>query len=119
MGAKFGYHELYAKDPKKAEAFYGKVFGWKFQPAPAGMDYTFIDMGDGAMGGMMKCPPDMPPQWLNYFVVDDLAAKAKEAEGAGAKVVVPKTEVPGFGWFTMLTDPAGASFALWQEMKKK
>ncbi|MBZ0252584.1 MAG: VOC family protein, partial [Candidatus Methylomirabilis sp.] len=78
-----------------------------------------IDMGEGAGGGLMRAGAGEPPHWLNYVIVEDVAAKAREAEGTGAKVCAPKTEVPGFGWFVVLTDPTGAAFALWQSMKKE
>ena len=38
--------ELPVKDTKRAKAFYGEVFGWKFTDVP-GMNYTLFETPDG------------------------------------------------------------------------
>ncbi len=63
----------------------------------------------------MKSPmPDALPQWVPYVLVDDLAASTEKAKALGAKVLTEMMEVPEMGWFSMLVDPTGAAFALWQ-----
>ena len=44
----------------------------------------------------------------------DVEAATKKAESLGAKVYKGKTEVPNMGWFSIISDPTGAAFALWQ-----
>ena len=38
----------------------------------------------------------------------------KRAQDLGAKVMKPRAPVPGMGWFAMLVDPQGNSFAMWE-----
>ena len=79
------------------------------------MEYTIINVGEGTGGGMMKSPmPDALPQWVPYVLVEDVAASTEKAKSLGAKVLADVTEIPDIGWFSMLLDPTGAAFALWQ-----
>jgi predicted enzyme related to lactoylglutathione lyase len=67
----------------------------------------------GVNGGLMK---RMYPQQqvVNYINVEDVEEFAHKAEQLGAKVMMPKSPVPGMGWFAQLTDPEGNVFAIWQ-----
>jgi predicted enzyme related to lactoylglutathione lyase len=58
--------------------------------------------------------PDVAPFWLAYVLVADVETATKKAESLGAKVHKGKTEIPNMGWFSIVGDPTGAVFALWQ-----
>lgn len=114
MGNPFVHIELQTQDPGKSKKFYAALFDWKLEDIP-GMDYTIINVGEGTGGGMMKKPmPDMPDNWFPYVLVDDVAASTKKAQSLGATICREVTEVPGMGWFSVITDPTGAAFGLWQ-----
>lgn len=114
----FVHVELQTQDPAKAKAFYKALFSWELQEVP-GMDYTMINVGQGTGGGMMKNPvPGSPAHWLSYVQVDDVAASTAKAKSLGAIVVSDKTEVGGFGWFSIIKDPTGAVLGLWQPKAK-
>jgi len=114
MANPFVHIELQTQDVEKSKKFYAGMFDWKLEEFPD-MGYTMINVGEGTGGGMMKKPaPDMPDNWLPYILVDDVAASTKKAQACGAKVCKDITEVPGMGWFSVITDPTGASFGLWQ-----
>ncbi len=115
MGNPFVHVELHTQDPAAAKKFYGKLFDWKLEEAPE-MDYTVINVGEqGSGGGIMKSPtPDSPPQWVPYVLVDDVGTHTGKAKCLGASVLLDQTEIPGIGWFSMLLDPTGAPFALFQ-----
>ncbi|MEE8271409.1 MAG: VOC family protein [Alphaproteobacteria bacterium] len=116
MGNPFVYVELHSSDVAKARTFYGDLLDWDFQTMamPVG-DYTVIGVGDGTGGGMMaQREPNGPSRWLPYIGVDDVAVAAAKARTLGAAVVQEKTEVPDMGWFAVITDPTGATVALWQ-----
>jgi predicted enzyme related to lactoylglutathione lyase len=114
MANPFVHVELHTHDPEKAKKFYGELFDWKFDEFPA-MSYTIINVGEGTGGGMMKSPmPDALPQWVPYVLVDDIEAATEKAKTLGARVLADITEVPEMGRFSMLIDPTGAAFALWQ-----
>lgn len=119
MANPFVHVELQTQDPARAKAFYAGLFDWKLDDMP-GMSYTMIGVGDGTGGGIMKHPvAAAPSQWLAYVLVDDVAAATKKAAALGAQVVQDKTEVPNYGWFSIIVDPTGAALALWQPATKK
>jgi hypothetical protein len=114
MGNPFVHIELETKDLDKSKKFYTSMFDWKLEEIP-GMDYTIINVGDGTGGGMMKKPdPAIPDNWLPYIMVDDVAVSTKKAQTLGATICKDVTEVPNMGWFSVITDPTGATFGLWQ-----
>jgi len=79
------------------------------------MEYTIINVGEGTGGGMMKSPmPDDRDNWLPYILVDDVAVSTKKAKSLGAVIAKDVTEVPVMGWFSVIIDPTGAAFGLWQ-----
>lgn len=63
----------------------------------------------------MRAPsPQMPPAWLVYFLVDDLASSTQKAKSLGAQALMESTPIPGVGTFSLLVDPTGAHFALFK-----
>ena len=119
MANPFVHIELHTKDVDKSKKFYAGMFDWKFEEFPA-MDYTIINVGGGTGGGMMKNPmPGDPDNWLPYILVDDVKASTRKAKSLGAAVAKDVTEVPGMGWFSVMIDPTGAAFGLWQTKMTK
>ena len=117
MANPFVHIELNTTDPAKARAFYSKLFGWKLEDIQMadGTTYTMIQPGNGTGGGMLKHPmPGAPSFWLAYVDVDDIRAATDKAKSLGATVEKDVTEVPGMGSFSIVTDPTGATLALWK-----
>lgn len=112
----FCWHELLARDVDGAVSFYQQAFGW----TTAGMDmgegrmYYLFKVGEADAGGMLPMPGGLgaPPSWLVYFAVGETDAAVAKAGSLGASVHVPPTEIPSAGRFAVLSDPAGAAFAL-------
>src|SRR6202166_1679850 len=121
MANPFVHVELNTTDVGKAKTFYGSLFNWTLEDIQSpGGGYTMIKVGEGTGGGIMKHPvPGAPSAWLAYVLVDDIAASTKKAKSLGATVMKDVTEVMGMGSFSVLIDPTGAAFALWQPNKKK
>jgi predicted enzyme related to lactoylglutathione lyase len=114
MANPFVHVELMTTDVAKAKAFYTELFDWKLEDVP-GMDYTLIDVGEGTGGGIMKTmQPDSPSSWTAYVAVNDANAATEKARSLGATICKEVTEIPGVGWFSVITDPTGATLALWQ-----
>lgn len=88
------HFEIYAHDAEKLAKFYSSLFDCGLIKRPAG----FEDRG-----------------WINYINVDSLDAAVKRAQDLGAKVMKGRAPVPGMGWFAMLVDPQGNSFAMWEQ----
>ena len=106
--------ELTPPDPAAAQAFYGPLFGWRFEPMPIGQgSYHVIKLGEtDAIGGILATPPQAqgrPPMWGSYVTVADCDATAAQCTALGGKVCVAPTDIPNVGRFAMLQDPQGAT----------
>ena len=118
MANSFMHVELQTKDVDKAKKFYQGIFDWRFEDMPMGngMSYTGIHVGEGTGGGMWTNPaaPNGPSHWLAYVNVDSIDATIQKVRSLGGTVVQPKTEVADMGWYSVITDPTGATLGLWQ-----
>ena len=104
-------------DVEAATRFYGALFGWTFQPAGSPEEtggYGFFLKGDKLVTGVGPQQSPGPPFWATYVSVADVARTAKEAEAAGATVVVPPMEVMAAGSMAVFQDPQGAFVSAWQ-----
>ena len=117
MGNPFVHIELNTTGVATAKDFYRQLFDWNLtdvEMGPSGT-YTMIDVGDGTGGGLLRNPePGMPSFWLAYVLVDDIKAATEKAKSLGGKVFKDSIEVPDMGWLSIITDPTGATFGLWQ-----
>lgn len=109
------WNELVTSDLAKSKAFYTAVFGWGW----GGTDqYAEAQVGGRTIAGVLPRTPDMPAEmpdnWQVYFGAADVDASTRQAAGLGATVVVEPTDIPGMGRFSVLIDPQGATFALFQ-----
>jgi hypothetical protein len=107
----FSWTELMTSDPDAAAAFYGQLFGWKFEKMDMGMPYTVIKADDTSVGGLMGKPPgaeQMPPMWGAYVTVRDADATAKRCTELGGKVLTGPMDIPTVGRFVVMQDPQGA-----------
>jgi predicted enzyme related to lactoylglutathione lyase len=115
MANPFVHLELNTTDLKKAQAFYGGMFGWQFQDmdmGPMGIYSTFKP--DKEPGGGMYSAKEMPGGWLPYVDVDDIKAATAKAKSMGAEIKIDSQEIPNVGWMTIMTDPLGSRIALFQ-----
>lgn len=111
--------ELNTKDPARARAFYGALFGWSFQDlSVGGKGYTIIQAGTTGVGGMMQIQPewgDVPAHWLPYFGSPDCDDTAAVVRASGGRVVTGPMDIsPEHGRFVILADAQGAVFACHQ-----
>lgn len=121
MANPFVHVELTTGDLDKAKSFYQSLFDWQLQEMEIGpgQTYTLIQVGEGTGGGMMAKPmPDTPTAWLPYVLVDDISAATERARSLGATIAHDVMEVPDTGSFSIIIDPTGATFGLWQPKAK-
>jgi predicted enzyme related to lactoylglutathione lyase len=110
------WYELVSTDAKKAQGFYGEVFGWKVEHFPMGdSSYEMILAGDtlDTMIGGYAAPKSgsQPSHWISYVSVEDVDATAKAATANGGKVVEAPSEI-GVGRTARIADPQGAELCL-------
>jgi predicted enzyme related to lactoylglutathione lyase len=70
------------------------------------------------MGGLLQTKEAGGSLWLPYVTVGDLVAATAKAKGLGAEALKENQEVPGMGRYSLLRDPTGATFGLWQQNPK-
>ena len=114
------WSELTTRDTKAAESFYTRLFGWTAKHGAPGavMEYTEFQQQGKSSVGMLLMPPNMPPAvpsyWMPYFQVADCDASTAQSKQLGASVMVGPQDIEKTGRFTILTDPQGAMFAVFQ-----
>ena len=113
----FCWNELMTGDVDGARDFYAKLFGWTYDEMDMGPmgKYTMFKQGDQPAGGCMALPQEgVPPHWMSYVTVDDVDASTTKAEKFGAKILVPPTDIPNIGRFSVISDPSGAALGLYK-----
>lgn len=117
----FCWVELGTTDPSAAKTFYGELFGWDFKDTPAGPDttYTMLESDGQRVGGLYEMEAEkqeqgIPPHWNLYIATDDVDASATKAKDLGATVLMDPFDVMEEGRMTIVQDPQGGIFALWQ-----
>jgi hypothetical protein len=111
---RFVWHELLTNDTAGAAAFYPKVVPWR--TAPSSMPgYTIWMAGQTQIGGLQALPAEggaTPPHWLIYVGTPNVDSTCSQAQGLGARIVKPPGDIPNVGRFAVLSDPQGATFAV-------
>ncbi len=111
-------------DTAAAKTFYGRLFQWQAEDmdmGEAGVYSMFGGEGEVPVAGLMAIDDNMgpiPPNWSNYFQIEDCAVAEQRALELGAKTIVPTTPIPDKGFFCMLADTSGATFGLFQSLGK-
>ncbi len=117
------HFEIYADEPKRAVKFYGTVFGWQVQKWPGPMDYWLLDTGkeeSGINGAIMRREKHLTGSgdimaYVCTIGVISIDMYSKRIQEAGGKIVVPKSPIPGVGWFAQCVDTEGNIFGIMQD----
>jgi len=110
----FHWNELLTRDVERAKRFYTTTIGWSFAAMPMqdGATYWVANIDDEPVAGLFPIDrPEfgaVPEAWMSYLAVDDVDARVKKAEAAGARLMRPIFDVPGVGRIAILTEPGGA-----------
>jgi len=114
------WYELITPNVPGAKRFYGDLIGWTAHDLPAMPEsepYAIVSADGYGLGGIMNLgeamkAEGMPPNWTGYICVDDCDAAAAMAKSLGGGVMREPLDIPGVGRFAIITDPAGAVFAI-------
>ncbi len=115
--SKVVFFELPADDPKRAIAFYEKVFGWTMTQFNAPMQYWLVTAGPddepGINGAIMSrmMPEQVTVDTISVESVDDTTKKVIEA---GGTIMRPKQVVSGVGYLAYCVDTEGNVFGVMQ-----
>lgn len=118
----FYWNELMTRDAEKAKKFYAGTIGWTFDPMPMpdGI-YWVAKSGNAPVGGLFPLSSPqfdgVPESWMSYLAVDDVDARVKKAQAAGATLMRPIFDVSGVGRIAILKEPGGAGIG-WMTPEK-
>lgn len=117
----FCWFELATTDQAAAKQFYTQLFGWDVEDFPISDNETYsIFRRDGRDTGAAYTMPreqrdhGVPPNWMVYVAVDNVDQMADRVKAHGGGITMPPFDVMDNGRMAVVTDPAGAHFALWQ-----
>lgn len=108
--------ELPADDPDRAIAFYRGAFGWTVKKGNgASQDYWLVAAGDSSPGIGAIMRRSQPGQTtVNTITVEDVDAAVDRVIAAGGSLILPRTTIPGVGYFVYCQDTEGTTFGLMQ-----
>lgn len=115
----FCWADLQTRDRDAAAKFYAALFGWEMTPGK-GKDpgaYLHIKNREQFIGGVPSprdLPEHVPAHWLPYIQVADCSAVTARAQSLGGRVLVPAMTVENQLHLSVVADPQGAVFALFQ-----
>jgi predicted enzyme related to lactoylglutathione lyase len=117
----FCWADLAAGDTAVAKDFYSRLFGWTAVDALAGGAgvYTMFQKDGHDVCAAFQMNDEMrqqgvPARWQSYVSVVDVDASAARAAKLGGNVLMPPFDIMKAGRTAVVSDPGGASFALWQ-----
>jgi predicted enzyme related to lactoylglutathione lyase len=111
---------LMTRDVDAAQDFYSGVFGWTAAQPEGAPDYIWNWQVDGqrwpeGLAGLMRMgsemPPDAPPHWQAYFVVESANAAVEKNEAARGSLIFGPIDIPIARMLTVV-DPQGAYVSL-------
>jgi hypothetical protein len=82
----------------------------KMMPIRAGVNGGLFLKKDATIPGQVKP--------TNYIWVESVDEYSKKVEALGGKIIVPKMEIPGLGWWALALDLNGNHFGLLEYMQK-
>lgn len=109
--------EIPAASRLEASDFYHKVFGWEATQHPE-MNYATFRAEGGPGGGFSPTAGEQAAEVGRVMVfigTDDIESSLASIQANGGSTVLPKTEIPGVGWFAIFRDPTGNQLALYTD----
>jgi predicted enzyme related to lactoylglutathione lyase len=113
--------ELHTTDQNAAKQFYGSLFGWEATDYPMGPDgdYTIFRLQGRDCSAACTLRKDLrengvPPHWMLYISTDNVDESTKRVAELGGTVLAGPFDVAANGRMSVIADPTGAHFSLWQ-----
>jgi len=114
------HFEIPSNNLEKTKEFYSKLFNWEFNFIEE-MGYMMFSIPASEkptpMGGGLVKYEDGNNRIVNYITVENIDSDGEKIVELGGEIIVPKTPVPGMGWFIHFSDLDGNVMAIWQNDK--
>jgi predicted enzyme related to lactoylglutathione lyase len=111
--------EYASNDPAATRKFLEKTLGFNFRVVAEmggyGLRTDEVKKGSGTGVRMMEKGENSGT--IAYHTVGNLDDALRAAQAEGAKVVVPKMEVPGMGWHAIVHAPGDVLVGLYQSSR--
>jgi predicted enzyme related to lactoylglutathione lyase len=109
------YLEIVTPEVEAARLLYTAAFGWRFRSPVPELGNAFVaTLPGGSMCGI-RAPlhVEETPVVRAYIRVADLETSTREAERAGAKILLESMDLPGWGKISIV-ECGGIQQGLWQ-----
>ena len=127
------HFEIPAENIEKLTKFYSDLFGWTMYKYPGPTTYylvgtvpvdekTMMPTRPGVNGGMYEKKDAGSPDRaipINYISVESVEEYSKKVTALGGKILVPKMEIAGIGWWALAEDPDGNKFGMLEYFQKQ
>lgn len=120
----FCWVELATPDRAAALAFYAGLFDWSAIEQEMGLagrafTYSIVRLDSRYVGSVYELLAEqrersVAPHWLPYVAVESVDRTVQRAEDLGAACLVDPVDILQAGRTSVLEDPSGASFAIWE-----
>ena len=105
--------QIVTPQPEQSATFYRGLFGWAVSRDNA-LGYREVHCGGerGIDGGVWPAPPGQPGFVQLFVEVPDVDAYVTRATALGARVLVPRSQLPDGDVMAVLADPTGLPVGL-------
>jgi hypothetical protein len=122
MHGQFVWYDLMTSDPAAAQRYYPPITGWKtqkFEQSSPDMPYTMWTVDGEPVGGVAQITQEqaamgVKPSWLPSVHVNNIDESTRKVTSLGGKVVHGPNAIPDMGRYAIISDPQGATIALYQ-----
>lgn len=113
--------DLTLDEPELVKAFYKKVLGWEEMPVAMKEgedtynDYAMVTAEEAVVSGICHhrgVNKGIPPQWITYFYVDNVAQALATCLEAGGKLIKSSKKKDGSYNYVIVEDPQGCVFGM-------
>ena len=114
------WFDLTTTDLARAKEFYGKLFGWTFEPVPGGGNAAQISSRGIGIGTIRSADGTISSfNGVVYVQVDDLAAAITRARTLGGTIPpgFPFNLPNGTGAVSLVLDPSGHPFGIYSRAR--
>lgn len=111
--------EWRSRNVSRLKEFYKSAFRWKFDESMPG--YLLANAGRGEFGvgfAQIDGGSSLNPGVVAFLEAEDLGASETAIREAGGQILGTPQDVPGWGRFSLFTDPDGNPMGLWQSATK-